>query len=174
MRMSTKGRFAVNAMIDLALREAAGPVALATISARQRVSLSYLEQLFSRLRRHGLVDSTRGPGGGYTLGRASDTISVADVMSAVDDPMDSQEGHADGVDPATDNPSRALWKSLNEVMLAHMATITLRSLVDEQQALGATIADKPVRQAVAAPSPVKRVITNAPNSVFAFGRSFER
>jgi Rrf2 family iron-sulfur cluster assembly transcriptional regulator len=88
--------------------------------------------------------------------------------------MDSQEGHADGVDPATDNPSRALWKSLNEVMLAHMATITLRSLVDEQQALGATIADKPVRQAVAAPSPVKRVITNAPNSVFAFGRSFER
>lgn len=71
MRMSTKGRFAVNALIDLALREPAGPVALAAICARQQVSLSYLEQLFSRLRKNGLVESTRGPGGGYTLGRSA-------------------------------------------------------------------------------------------------------
>ena len=84
MRMSTKGRFAVNALIDLALREAGGPVALATISARQQVSLSYLEQMFSRLKRVGIVDSTRGPGGGYTLGRAAAEISVADIISAVD------------------------------------------------------------------------------------------
>lgn len=70
MRMSTKGRFAVNALIDLALREPAGPVALAAICARQQVSLSYLEQLFSRLRKNGLVESTRGPGGGYTLAAA--------------------------------------------------------------------------------------------------------
>ena len=69
MRMSTKSRFAVQAMIDLALRERSGPVALAQVAARQGVSLSYLEQLFSRLRRAGLVESTRGPGGGYTLGR---------------------------------------------------------------------------------------------------------
>ena len=73
MRMSTKGRFAVNALIDLALREPAGPVALAAICARQQVSLSYLEQLFSRLRKNGLVESTRGSGGGYTLGRSAST-----------------------------------------------------------------------------------------------------
>ena len=88
MRMSTKGRFAVNALIDLALREPAGPVALAAICARQQVSLSYLEQLFSRLRKNGLVESTRGPGGGYTLGRSAAAISVADIVSAVDEPMD--------------------------------------------------------------------------------------
>ena len=75
MRMSTKGRFAVNAMIDLALRERAGPVALAAICARQQISLSYLEQLFSRLRRQGLVESTRGPGGGYSLGRGAAEIT---------------------------------------------------------------------------------------------------
>ena len=86
MRMSTKGRFAVNALIDLALREAAGPVALATISARQQVSLSYLEQMFSRLRRVGIVESTRGPGGGYTLGREAALISVADIVAAVTTP----------------------------------------------------------------------------------------
>ncbi|HSQ70796.1 MAG TPA: Rrf2 family transcriptional regulator, partial [Rubrivivax sp.] len=87
MRMSTKGRFAVNALIDLALREPAGPVALAAICARQQISLSYLEQLFSRLRKNGLVESTRGPGGGYTLGRSAAEISVADIVSAVDDPL---------------------------------------------------------------------------------------
>ncbi|HZF81295.1 MAG TPA: Rrf2 family transcriptional regulator, partial [Rubrivivax sp.] len=79
MRISTKGRFAVNALIDLALRQAGpekGPVALATISARQQVSLSYLEQLFSRLRRDGIVESTRGPGGGYTLKRNTEQITV--------------------------------------------------------------------------------------------------
>ena len=81
MRMSTKGRFAVNALIDLALREPAGPVALAAICARQQISLSYLEQLFSRLRRNGLVESTRGPGGGYTLGRSAAEITVADIVS---------------------------------------------------------------------------------------------
>ena len=85
MRISTKGRFAVNAMVDLALRESAGPVALSTICARQRVSLSYLEQLFAGLRQAGLVQSTRGPGGGSTLGRAAAAISVADIVAAVDD-----------------------------------------------------------------------------------------
>ncbi len=82
MRMSTKGRFAVNALIDLALREPSGPVALATISQRQQISLSYLEQLFSRLRKDGLVESTRGPGGGYTLGRPAERITVAERLNA--------------------------------------------------------------------------------------------
>ncbi|MDO9074204.1 MAG: Rrf2 family transcriptional regulator [Rubrivivax sp.] len=169
MRMSTKGRFAVNALIDLALREAAGPVALATISARQQVSLSYLEQLFSRLRRDGIVESTRGPGGGYTLGRPSAQITVADIVTAVDDPLEGADGEG-----AADGLSQALWLRLNATMLQHMATITLESLVDEQKAQGATVETKPVRRAIA-PQPVVRTPrTTAPNSVFAFGRSFAR
>ena len=82
MRLTTKGRFAVTAMIDLALREHSGPVALAAISGRQQISLSYLEQLFGKLRRHELVESTRGPGGGYSLGRKSEEITVADIIVA--------------------------------------------------------------------------------------------
>jgi len=89
MRLTTKGRFAVTAMIDLALREHAGPVALAAISARQQISLSYLEQLFGKLRRHELVESTRGPGGGYSLGRKAEEITVADIIVAVDEPIDA-------------------------------------------------------------------------------------
>ena len=84
MRLTTKGRFAVTAMIDLALREHSGPVALAAISQRQQISLSYLEQLFGKLRRHELVESTRGPGGGYSLGRKAESITVADIIVAVD------------------------------------------------------------------------------------------
>ena len=89
MRLTTKGRFAVTAMIDLALRSHSGPVALAAISQRQQISLSYLEQLFGKLRRHELVESTRGPGGGYSLGRSMDEITVADIIVAVDEPIDA-------------------------------------------------------------------------------------
>ena len=167
MRMSTKGRFAVNAMIDLALREHAGPVALATIGARQQVSMSYLEQLFSRLRRQGLVESTRGPGGGYTLGRAADTITVAEIIGAVDDAL--AEGGA-GADE--DCLSRDLWQRLNTVVLNHMGTITLRTLVDEQMAKGVSVEVRPVRRPAVSPVATKPVRTTAPNSVFAFGRSF--
>ena len=167
MRMSTKGRFAVNAMIDLALREHAGPVALATIGARQQVSMSYLEQLFSRLRRQGLVESTRGPGGGYTLGRSAETITVAEIISAVDDAM--TEGVAGSDDECL---SRDLWQRLNTVVLNHMGTITLRTLVDEQTAKGVSVEVRPVRRPAVSPVATKPVRTSAPNSVFAFGRSF--
>ena len=167
MRMSTKGRFAVNALIDLALREPAGPVALASISQRQQISLSYLEQLFSRLRRDGVVESTRGPGGGYTLGRSADKISVADIVTAVDEPM---EGHDD--DERGLGMSTALWQRLNTVMLAHMATITLQGLVQEQRDQGVNIEARPPRRAIALQPAAKPVRTTAPNSVFAFGRSF--
>src|SRR3978361_690180 len=88
MRLTTKGRFAVTAMIDLALRQNNGPVTLAAISQRQQISLSYLEQLFGKLRRHELVESTRGPGGGYTLGRKATEITRADIIVAVDEPID--------------------------------------------------------------------------------------
>ena len=167
MRMSTKGRFAVNAMIDLALREHAGPVALATIGARQQVSMSYLEQLFSRLRRQGLVESTRGPGGGYTLGRSADTITVAEIISAVDDAMTESGAGSDD-----DCLSRELWQRLNAVVLMHMGTITLRTLVDEQTAKGVSVEARPVRRPVVSAVATKPVRTTAPNSVFAFGRSF--
>ena len=172
MRMSTKGRFAVNALIDLALREPAGPVALASISQRQQISLSYLEQLFSRLRRDGVVESTRGPGGGYTLGRSAEKITVADIVSAVDEPVDGPGG-----DERNLGMSQPLWQRLNTVMLAHMATITLESLVAEQKALGATVEARPARRImpIVPPAPSsKPVRTTAPNSVFAFGLSFGR
>ena len=82
MRLTTKGRFAVTAMIDLGLRQSNGPVTLAAISQRQQISLSYLEQLFGKLRRHDLVESTRGPGGGYTLARNPSEITVADIITS--------------------------------------------------------------------------------------------
>lgn len=169
MSVSTKCRFAVNALIDLALREAAGPVALATISARQQVSQSYLEQLFSRLRRVGIVQSTRGPGGGYALSRPSTQITVADIVTAVDHPheaIDGEAGHSD--------LSQSLWLRLNATMLQHMTTITLASLVEEQKAQGATVAIKPVRRAIDPQPAAQTPRTTAPNSVFAFGRSFAR
>ena len=167
MRMSTKGRFAVNALIDLALRESAGPVALASISQRQQISLSYLEQLFSRLRRDGMVESTRGPGGGYTLGRSAEQVSVADVVRAVDEPMDDG-----GDEDRSLGMSKALWERLNAVMLEHMSTISLASLVQEQIEQGVSIEPRPARRAIAPQPAVKPVRTTAPNSVFAFGRSF--
>ena len=92
MRLSTKGRFAVTAMIDVALREKLGPVPLSDIATRQQISLSYLEQMFSKLRHQGLVTSTRGPGGGYTLGHRADAITVADIIGAVEDDAPAKAG----------------------------------------------------------------------------------
>ena len=91
MRLTTKGRFAVTAMIDVALYGTKGPVTLAAVSERQKISLSYLEQLFGKLRRHGLVESVRGPGGGYHLGKPLDQVSVADIIQAVDEPIDATQ-----------------------------------------------------------------------------------
>ena len=168
MRMSTKSRFAVNAMIDLALRQQAGPVALAGIGSRQQVSLSSLEQVFSCLRRSGLVQSTRGPGGGYVLGRDAQAISVADIITAVDD----AEVVADDKGIAQD-----LWSGLNAVMLQHMAGISLHTLVQEQIGHGAAVAAEPTPQPRRGFSPqpvVKASRSRVPNSVFAFGLSFAR
>jgi len=91
MRLTTKGRFAVTAMLDLALNQGARPVTLAGISRRQGISLSYLEQLFGKLRRHSLVDSVRGPGGGYTLAKQAENMSVAEIIIAVDEPIDATQ-----------------------------------------------------------------------------------
>jgi Rrf2 family iron-sulfur cluster assembly transcriptional regulator len=160
MRLSTKSRFAVNAMIDLGLRESGGPVALAAIAVRQQISLSYLEQLFARLRRNGLVESTRGPGGGYMLGRAALAMSLADIVNAVEDPV-----------AESDSPTAALWASLDGVMLRHMATITLAKLLDEQRERGVQVEVRSARQITYANAQPKAARSRAPNSVFAFARS---
>jgi Rrf2 family transcriptional regulator, iron-sulfur cluster assembly transcription factor len=161
MRISTKGRFAVNAMIDLALREASGPVALATIGERQGISLSYLEQLFGGLRTAGLVHSSRGPGGGYRLGRDGKDISVADIVLAVDE-REALADHRPGT-PAT----AGLWLKLEDAMRQHMAGISLASLVEQQRELGGPIVVPQRRRAIAPTPAVRPLRTTAPNSVFA-------
>lgn len=134
MRLTTKGRFAVTAMIDLALRQADGPVTLAGISERQKISLSYLEQLFGKLRRHSLVSSVRGPGGGYCLARSENDISVAHIISAVDEPMDATQcggkGNCKDEKPCM---THELWTSLNEKMYQYLDGIPLAELVEKQR-----------------------------------------
>ncbi|CAB1368707.1 Fe-S cluster assembly transcriptional regulator IscR [Denitratisoma oestradiolicum] len=134
MRLTTKGRFAVTAMIDLALRQHEGPVTLAGISERQKISLSYLEQLFGKLRRHKLVTSVRGPGGGYCLAREMDSISVADVIRAVDEVLDATQCGGRG-DCINNKPcmTHNLWTNLNRKMYDYLASVTLESLVQEQR-----------------------------------------
>lgn len=168
MRLSSKSRFAVAAMIDVALREHQGPVALAAISVRHQISVSYLEQLFSRLRQQGLVESTRGPGGGYSLGRAAKAISVADVISAVDGSSASHEGTSQGAGEGSCLLTQELWTSLNTKMMEHLQSITLRNLVDEQLAKGVRIEDRPaVMRGVFAQSRLRPFKVTTPNSVFA-------
>ena len=114
MRITTRGQLAVSAMTDLALRQKMRPVALSTISARQGTSLSYLEQLFSALRRAGLVDSTRGPGGGYTLARNTDQISVAEIILAVENlKSDDMQSLAAGQAAQVNWMTGELWCSFN-------------------------------------------------------------
>lgn len=133
MRLTTKGRFAVTAMVDLALRHGKGPVTLAGISERQDISLSYLEQLFGRLRRHSLVDSVRGPGGGYTLAKSMDEVSVADIIRAVDEPIDATQ--CGGKENCRDEHrcmTHDLWVSLNAKIYEYLDSVTLGELVSKQ------------------------------------------
>jgi Rrf2 family iron-sulfur cluster assembly transcriptional regulator len=153
-------------MIDLALHAPNGPVALASISQRREVSLSYLEQLFSRLRHEGLVQSSRGPGGGYALGRKACEITVAQIVLAVDEPVENL-GH-NGERPGI---SLDLWQQLHAVMLEHMSAITLGSLVQEQLDKGVKIEASPVRVAISPNPTLRPVRTRAPNSVFALAHS---
>jgi Rrf2 family transcriptional regulator, iron-sulfur cluster assembly transcription factor len=178
MRLTTKGRFAVTAMIDLGLREHTGPVALAAISARQQISLSYLEQLFGKLRRHELVESTRGPGGGYSLGRKAEEITVADIIVAVDEPIDAtgcggKENNCMGDDGGR-CMTHDLWASLNTRMIEFLDSISLKKLVDEQIAKGVSIEEQPVKRAISSQPVVKPIRVNAPNSVFALGNVYAK
>lgn len=134
MRLTTKGRFAVTAMIDLALRERQGPVTLAGIAERQKISLSYLEQLFGKLRRHRLVDSVRGPGGGYTLARPLEQISVADIIGAVDEPLDATQcGGKENCHDEHRCMTHDLWSTLNVKMYEYLSSVSLADLVNSQK-----------------------------------------
>ena len=133
MRLTTKGRFAVTAMIDLALHNASGPVTLTQISERQKISLSYLEQLFGKLRRRSLVTSVRGPGGGYNLASSTDQVSVADIIIAVDEPIDATQ--CGGKENCMDDKkciTHDLWTDLNRHIFEYMRAVKLSELVAKQ------------------------------------------
>ena len=134
MRLTTKGRFAVTAMVDLSMRQTRGPVTLAAISERQHISLSYLEQLFGKLRRAKLVSSVRGPGGGYNLAKPTVQITVADIISAVDEPIDATQ--CGGKENCNDDRrciTHDLWATLNEKMNDYLNSVTLADVVSHQQ-----------------------------------------
>ncbi len=134
MRLTTKGRYAVTAMLDLSLNYGIRPITLADISDRQGISLSYLEQLFAHLRRDGLVSSSRGPGGGYRLSRPADKVTILDVISAVDEKVDTTrcegKGNCNGEEHCL---SHDIWQSLSEQIKSYLAGITLGEVVKNHQ-----------------------------------------
>lgn len=134
MRLTTKGRYAVTAMLDIAIHSNDGPVSLSDISGRQNISLSYLEQLFSKLRRNDLVVSVRGPGGGYRLSRELKSIFVAEIVDAVNESVDATEcgGKGDCQEGLT-CLTHHLWQDLSAQIHTFLAAISLQSLVDRQE-----------------------------------------
>jgi Rrf2 family iron-sulfur cluster assembly transcriptional regulator len=177
MRLTTKGRFAVTAMIDLALRQDQGPVTLAGISQRQKISLSYLEQLFGKLRRHEIVESVRGPGGGYNLARRAADVSVADIIIAVDEPIDATQcggkGECEGAKQSSGHcMTHELWSTLNRKMVEYLDSVSLQDLVDQQAQDQPTAVIRERRQpAQSTIEPPARVVPRGPNSVFNLARS---
>jgi Rrf2 family transcriptional regulator, iron-sulfur cluster assembly transcription factor len=170
MRLSTKGRFAVMAMIDVALRGKSGPVRLNDIASRQHISLSYLEQMFSKLRLRGLVTSVRGPGGGYSLGGKIDGITVADILSAVEDePVKVTPQETSSAQEMTQD----LWDAMNAKVLNFTQSVTLRSLVLAQLSVGGQIEqNRPAPTRGVFKKPVQQFnFPSGPNSVFALGQT---
>ena len=174
MRITTRGQLAVSAMTDLALRQKMRPVALSTISARQGTSLSYLEQLFSALRRAGLVDSTRGPGGGYTLALRAEQISVADIILAVENlKADELQNLGPAQAEQVKSMTGELWSTFNARVMDYLQSVTLQDLVTRQLENGGVVED--VAPAAAQrlklstrPRPLMARV-GVPNSVFALG-----
>lgn len=138
MRLTTKGRYAVTAMLDLALHQNQGPISLSDISGRQEISLSYLEQLFSKLRKRDLVTSVRGPGGGYRLSRDASKVFVAEIIDAVDESVDvtncrKLEGGGGCQEDGTTCLTHHLWAELSDQIHAFLSGISLASLVDRRE-----------------------------------------
>jgi Rrf2 family iron-sulfur cluster assembly transcriptional regulator len=134
MRLTTKGRYAVTAMLDLAIHHDQGPVTLADIARRQGISLSYLEQLFAQLRKRGLVRSSRGPGGGYRLGRAADEIAVVEVIGAVDESVDATRCR--GLENCQGDArclTHDLWQDLSKQIHDFLGGIDLGQLIDRRR-----------------------------------------
>ena len=155
MKLTTKGRFAVTAMIDLALRQDNGPVTLAGISERQKISLSYLEQLFGKLRRHALVVSVRGPGGGYCLAKPLTEVSVTDIIRAVDEPIDATQcGGLGNCHDDRECMTHDLWTNLNTRIYDYLDSVSLGELVAKQLA-------KQAEEDLAPRKEVRRVIGSA-------------
>ncbi len=156
MKLTTKGRFAVTAMLDLAMRNGNGPVTLAGISDRQKISLSYLEQLFGKLRRRALVESVRGPGGGYCLAKETSAITIADIIRAVDEPIDATK--CGGLGNCLDDHrcmTHELWTGLNKHIYSYLEAVSLAELVLQQRATPADnkvsiVKDKRIANAAAA------------------------
>ncbi len=133
MKLTSKGRYAVTAMLDLAFHSQAGPITLAQISRRQDLSLSYLEQLFTRLRKHDLVRSTRGPGGGYSLSRSAVDIAIAEIISAVDEVVDTTRCSGENnCNKGSRCLTHDLWDDLSSQIYGFLNEITLASLMEEE------------------------------------------
>ena len=134
MRLTAKGRYAVTAMLDLAVHQAEGPITLADISRRQGISLTYLEQLFAKLRRRNLVNSVRGPGGGYTLQREPSEIFVAEIVDSVDENVDATRcsGRAD-CQHGEMCLSHQLWSELSDEIHHFLAGINLASIIEKRE-----------------------------------------
>jgi len=134
VRLTTKGRYAVTAMLDLAIHEDEGPISLADISQRQEISLSYLEQLFSKLRKNQLVSSVRGPGGGYELMRYADSIFIAEIIDAVDESLDATrcQGTGDCQNGET-CLTHHLWEDLSHQIHDFLSAISLANLVEKNE-----------------------------------------
>lgn len=172
MRLSTRGRFAITTMIDLALRNKGQPVPLSDLALRHGISLSYLEQVFAKLRQRSLVESTRGPGGGYALGFRGDSITVAEIIGAIEEVGDTQGVRKGRVGVLN---TQSLWDSLNTAVFEHMKTITLKSLADEQRAQGFHLKERHRSVKGLMPVPARQTPrATVPNSVFALGQPFGR
>jgi Rrf2 family iron-sulfur cluster assembly transcriptional regulator len=133
MRLSTKGRYSVMAMVDIAKHGGGNPITLAEIAERQAISLSYLEQLFAKLRLGGLVKSVRGPGGGYLLAHGADGTRIADIILAVDEPIDATQ--CGGKENCLDDRrcmTHELWASLNTHIFSFLHSVSLEQLVRQQ------------------------------------------
>ncbi|MBK1647404.1 Fe-S cluster assembly transcriptional regulator IscR [Rhabdochromatium marinum] len=160
MRLTTKGRYAVTAVLDLAIHQGQGPIALADIARRQGISLSYLEQLFAKLRRQQLVCSVRGPGGGYNLARGCDEINIAEIIAAVDEHVDATKCGGDG-DCYNEGPclTHDLWMDLSHRIYEYLNQISLKDLVERRGLHG--VCDSPVN----APEPLMEAPPASPVSL---------